>query len=365
MLVRQDTGKRFHPYRDWPNTRKVCKAAEKRLGITLTETADRTAVRQSTRAEMEKAARRGVEETSREWLRRTARLAAVQAQDAAGFRRALGDLGALYQPRVSATGEVLGYSVAALGDVNASGLPVWYSGRSLAADLSMPKLAARWASAPAPTAPIPPAQGEHSRVGRQERAAAVVEATSAVEHATAALAAGEFEDAAGIAHAAEDMLNAIEAITERARPPAARGPADIYQRASRSPGVGQPTRWGPLSAQLRSASWRLIAVRTLVGGSGRDAGVGELVLALAVLIAEIGAYHEQRQCLAQAHAAHASRDLLTRRPAGRPSSPGTAGGSSRPEQTRRTMTSGQAPVQPVVKGVRPIGNSPRRKGPRI
>jgi hypothetical protein len=318
---------------------------------------------------MEKAARRGVEETSREWLRRTARLAAVQAQDSEGFRRALGDLGALYQPRVSATGEVLGYSVAAIGDVNASGLPVWYSGRSLATDLSMPQLADRWASAPAPTAPIPPAPGEHSRVGREERAVAVVEATSAVDHASAALAAGEFEEAAGIAHAAEDMLNAIEAITERSRPPAARGPADIYQRASRSAGVGQPTRWGPLAAQLRSASWRLIAVRTLVGSSGRDAGVGQLVLALTVLIAEIGAYHEQRQCLAQARAAQTSRDLLTRRPSGRRNQSSSTGSGSRAEQTR-TIASTRAPQspagpRPLVRGVRPTGNTSRGKGRRI
>jgi hypothetical protein len=195
----------------------------------------------------EKAARRGLEETSREWLRRIARLAAVQARDAEGFRRAVRDLGALYQPRISATGGVLGYSVSAVGDVNAAGLPVWYSGSNLAADLSMPKLAARWASAPAPTAPIPPAEGEHSRVGRQERAAAVVEATSAIEHATAALAAGQLDDAAGIAHAAEDMLNAVEAVTGRARPQRRRarristsGPPDPLGLGSRPAGGRWP-----------------------------------------------------------------------------------------------------------------------------
>jgi hypothetical protein len=194
-----------------------------------------------------------------------------------------------------------------------------------------------------------------------------VEATSAIEHATAAVAAGEMDEAPGIAHAASDMLNAVEAVTGRTRPPAAQGPADIYQRASLSPGVGQPTRWGPVAAQLRSASWRLMAVRALVGASGRDAGVGQLVMALATLIAEIGAYHEQRQCLAHARAARASRDLLTGRPPGHPNQPSGPRADTGREQSRAT-TSTRAPrppvpSRPVVKGTRPTGN--RHRGPRI
>ena len=197
MLVRQDNGRRVHPRNDYYRAAEVCRDAESRFGLTSPAPADRTAAPECTRAETEKAARRGAEETSREWLRRAARTAAVQATDPESFFRRLADLGVKVRPREMPPGHLVGYAVAAPGDVNADGRPVWFGGRRLASDLSLPALLARWRSAPPAPDPIPPLPQEHSRVGQAERAAAVQQATAAAQHATDAPARRPAERAGG------------------------------------------------------------------------------------------------------------------------------------------------------------------------
>ncbi|GAA4554729.1 relaxase/mobilization nuclease domain-containing protein [Pseudonocardia xishanensis] len=345
MLVRQDNGRKVHPRNDFLRAREVCRDAEERLGLTRTAAIDRTTAEPATRAEMEKAARRGDSETSREWLRRAARVAAVQAQDPEDFFRRLADLGAVVRPKELPPGQLVGYAVAAPGDETLEGLPVWYSGRRLARDLALPQLLRRWASA-TPQATIAPAAGERSQVGRAERDAAVTEAISAVEHATATIAAGGRDAVPSVAHAAGDMLSAVCAVTERGRgvAPVPWSAADVFDRAARTPGQGQPNRWAPVASQLRSAAWRLVAVRAVTGKNG-DSGVGQLVLALASLAAEIAAFREQERCVAQAGAARRSAHLLRQPRAARPA--GAAG--THPQQGsrgtgRRSMTA--EPVAP-------------------
>ena len=367
VLVRQDTFKKFSPRGDWPATREATTAAEVRLGLTRTEVADRTAVGAPSRAEMEKAAARELVETPRASLRRAVRVAAVQSQDPDGFFAALAGVGVVVRQRVSDTGEVLGYSVAALGDVNAEGAPVWFSGSTLASDLSLPALRARWASARR-AVPIPPAAGEHAEVGEQEHQVAVAEAVAAMGDATAVLAAGQYEEAAGIAHAAEDMLTAVtvvgrdDPLGEAVLPKD--GPADVYQRSARTPGVGQPREWGPVAEALRSAAWRLAALHPLMGRKSGAASTAALMVAVADLIAEIALYHQARQRLAQARAARSTREVvMARRPPGHPQqSRGPTG--RRPEPTRTAGVSKQAPTaratgQPPVIG-QPGGTLPGR-----
>ena len=50
-------------------------------------------------------------------------------------------------------GQVTGYAVALAGDTTQAGGPVWFGGGKLAADLSLPKLRARWDGARAPAQP--------------------------------------------------------------------------------------------------------------------------------------------------------------------------------------------------------------------
>lgn len=323
VLVRQESGKRVHPFRDFVRARETCRNAEKELGLTATAGADRSSVTGPTQAEQEKAVRRGAEETSREWLRRMSRVAAVQARDPEGFLAALKDLGVLVRPRRDAgeqpdslapgqVAPVVGYSVAAPGDVTAAGQPVWFSGRTLAPDLSLPKLVQRWNSAPPPV-PVPNTPGETHRtaVNPREREAAIADAVSSMEHATATLASGDTGAAAdGIAHAAGDMLCAVGVVTgrrggtERVR----RDASSDFDRATRVPGQVLPSRWAPVAQMLRQSAWRLAAVRT-VGRHGEGDGV-ELVLALAALVAEVAALREAQARLAQARAAQRSCGVL-------------------------------------------------------
>jgi hypothetical protein len=78
MLARQDGGK---PTLSWERykVRAACLAAEQRYGLRSTAPADHTAARRPTRAENEKAARRGLDEAPRITLRRQVTTAAASA----------------------------------------------------------------------------------------------------------------------------------------------------------------------------------------------------------------------------------------------------------------------------------------------
>jgi hypothetical protein len=78
MLARQDGGK---PTLSWERykVRAACLAAEQRYGLRSTAPADHTAARRPTRAENEKAARRGLDEAPRITLRRQVITAAAAA----------------------------------------------------------------------------------------------------------------------------------------------------------------------------------------------------------------------------------------------------------------------------------------------
>ena len=145
MLARQDGGK---PSLSWERykVRAACLAAEQRYGLRSTAPADRTAARRPTRAENEKATRRGLDEAPRVTLRRQVTTAAASANSEQEFFARLDQAAVLVRKRFSVKnpGQVTGYSVALPGDTTKDGGPIWYGGGKLAADLSWPKLRQRW-----------------------------------------------------------------------------------------------------------------------------------------------------------------------------------------------------------------------------
>ena len=143
VLVRQDTCRRFWPYRDYPRLREAAREVERRLGLTVTAAADGTAERAPSRGEREKAARQG-RVPARVELVRAVRRAAIAARDVASFEAALTRAGYRVEVRRGPSGDPLGYKVARPGDVTAAGEAVFYSGSKLAADLSLPRLLRRW-----------------------------------------------------------------------------------------------------------------------------------------------------------------------------------------------------------------------------
>ena len=144
-LARQD-GARPRIWNDFYRVRQACQDAEQRLGLTRTAPADRTAARRATRAENEQAARRGWAESPRVTLHREVCTAAAGAGSEQEFFARLGQAGVLVRHRHSTVSpaEVTGYAVGLPGHTARNGQMIWYGGGKLAADLTLPKLRARW-----------------------------------------------------------------------------------------------------------------------------------------------------------------------------------------------------------------------------
>jgi hypothetical protein len=149
-LARQD-GVRPRVWNDFYRVREACQQAEERLGPRRTAPADRTAGRRPSRAEREKAARRGQAETPRAWLRREVSVAPGSAGGEQDFSARLTGAGVLVRLRHSTVrpGAVTGYAVGLPAHTASDGSVIWYGGGKLAADLTLPKLRARWAAPPA------------------------------------------------------------------------------------------------------------------------------------------------------------------------------------------------------------------------
>ncbi|MER6814776.1 hypothetical protein ABT299_36350 [Spirillospora sp. NPDC000708] len=164
-LARPD-GVRPEVWNDGYRVRDACRAVEARFGLRSTAPADRTAARRPKRGETEKAVRRGQPVPSRTFLHHKVQTAAAGAGSEKEFFERLQADGVLVRRRFSqrTAGELTGYAVAAPGDVNAAGQPVWYGGGKLAADLTLPKLRLRWTSADGlvrgPSA-VRPLSGQH------------------------------------------------------------------------------------------------------------------------------------------------------------------------------------------------------------
>jgi hypothetical protein len=121
-----------------------------------TAPADRTAARRPTRAETEQAARRGWAEPARVTLRREVCAAAAGAGTEEEFFTRLRAAGVLVRERHSTIrpDQVTGYAVGLPGHTTREGGVVWYGGGKLAADLTLPKLRARWAGSAAEHGPF-------------------------------------------------------------------------------------------------------------------------------------------------------------------------------------------------------------------
>lgn len=111
VLVREDTGRRFWPHHDYRGLRCTAQELETELGLTRTADADRTAGRRPGRAEVEIAARQGIE-PARVELARVVREAAVAAHTADEFADVLRGHGYLIQFRRLPSGDAIGYTIA-------------------------------------------------------------------------------------------------------------------------------------------------------------------------------------------------------------------------------------------------------------
>ena len=262
------------------------------IRLRRTAAGDRTALPRPSRAESEKAARKGREEAPRVTLRREVSRAAAAAGSEQEFFALLAQSGVLVRTRQSArrAGEVTGYAVALAGDTARGGKPVWFGGGKLAPDLTLPKLRRRWPGTASPGVPLTAA----------DRSAAWEQALSAVDAAAAhvrQMAAGSSDGAADAAWAAAGTLHVAAAVLgSRVLQQA----ADAYDRAARAPyaRIPAPTLAGN---SLRGAARLLSALAFLSDDPSLRPVL--LITRLAALAEAVAALRESQQRAAQAASA--------------------------------------------------------------
>jgi len=238
-------------------------------------------------------------------LRHTVETVAATRTDLASFLAGLREAGLLVRERFSEQhpGEITGYAVALPAP---GGVPVWYGGAKLAADLSLPRLHATWAAG---------GNFDGRRLGRvdpSDRPALWREATAATAAATADVRRLAHEDpaaAGAAARAAADLLHVAARVGEPTGRGALHDAARAYDRASREL-YGRTPRSGPGAADLRLAAVSL----GLLARVGRDehGAVLALTVALAGLAEAVGELRAAQRRVEQAAAARAAtRELRT------------------------------------------------------
>ena len=311
MLARQD-GARPRFWNDYFRVREACQAAEERHGLRRTAPGDRTAGRRPTRAENEKAHRHGRQEAPRVTLRRAVSTAAAGAASEEAFFARLRHAGVLVRTRFSTCdpGQVTGYAVALADDTTQIGGPVWFGGGKLAADLSLPKLRARWDA----TRGGPQSQDQLTAAERNAIWEHAARAAQDARDQIRRCAATDPAAASDTAWAASDTLHtAAAALGSRV----IRQAADSYARAARMPYARIP-RPTPAGNSLRQAA-RMLS-RAAMLSHDPTAAQAALIVQLAALAEAVIELRQAQQRAAQAAAArraaehlHAAGGRLTRR----------------------------------------------------
>jgi hypothetical protein len=211
-------------WNDYLRADKELAAVEKDYNLRIVIRGDRTAARRPTRAETEKAHRAGHHHTPREQLRATLRTIIAVSTSTEEFFHHLDRSGILVEMLRFPSGDIRGYKVALAADTNAAGQPIWFSGSTLAPDLSYPQVHARLTASPPKPAPVAGAQ----------RPNPWHQATAAVERIPHHLA--HSNDATAQAHitAFAEALDAIPLVTPKAVRAQLHQAALAFERASRS-----------------------------------------------------------------------------------------------------------------------------------
>ncbi|WP_405506733.1 relaxase/mobilization nuclease domain-containing protein [Streptomyces purpurascens] len=297
-LVRED-GRRPDHHRSGKRAQAEARLIEADYDLHRVAPGDGTAAKRTTSAERHKADRLGWDRAAREELRETVRRAVAGAASTDQFLERLKDAGLLVRTKVLPSGDLKGYTVALPGDRNGEKEPIYYAGSTLAPDLSLPRIQARFTTDSAspettdsqrperPTAPSAPA------VARRTTAHAAWAALLVLDRS------GDDGAAAAQISATGEVLDALAKTSALHTRDELRRAAWEFERASRS-----HTR-----AEFRHAQDLRRAARDLVYsgpafGRGEDGAGTAMVLDTLVFLAIAAAHwHAQRQHAQQAEAA--------------------------------------------------------------
>ncbi|MFJ1845541.1 relaxase/mobilization nuclease domain-containing protein [Streptomyces sp. NPDC088146] len=282
------------PPRNWNDYLRADKelaAIEKEYRLRQVVRGDRTAAKRPTRAEQEKARRTGHARAPRERLRTTVRTALTAATNTEEFFQILTGTGVLVDIQHFPSGDVRGYKVALASDTNKDGQPVWFSGSTLAPDLSYPKITERLTGAPAPARP----QTGRSRPAWQQ----LTDATDRIPDLL-----DRSEDGAAQAHITvlAETLDALPLIAPAHLQPHLAQAAAAFERANRS----------RIRARTEQAQATRRAVKAIVREPAPKDSAALAILLDAVLLAVIAArhWHQSRQHDQQAEAARQTAEHL-------------------------------------------------------
>ncbi|MFC7866344.1 mobilization protein [Streptomyces murinus] len=281
-LVRQD-GRRPRRGHDIRAVQREARAIEADLGLRRLNPGDGTAAKRPTSKEHFKAKRQGQDATSREILRRRVRRAVAATSNEAEFFAVLEATGVNVRPKIGPSGDTLGYSVALPGDLNKHGEPVWFSGSTLASDLSLPRIRHLMADTrPEPTA-VRPADPWHQATAATERI------PDHLTHSNDHIAQGQLVALGG----ALDLLPLTAPASARAELERA---AAVFERATRS----------RITADLSSAHVLRRSVQTILhtpATAGDGAGLAMLLDAALIAVAFARHWHRTHQHAQQEAAA--------------------------------------------------------------
>ncbi len=267
----------LRPPRNWDDYLHAANelaAVEKEYGLRQVPRGDRTAAKRPTRPEQEKARRTGHTKTARERLRTAVRTAVTAATSTEEFFAVLEGADVLVDIQHFPSGDIRGYKVAFPDDTNAAGEPIWFSGSTLAPDLSYPKISERlMATGAAPT----------SRPSDRRRSA-WQQVTDAAHQLPNVL--DEADDAVGQAHITvlAEALDALPLIAPAAYRHQLAQAATAFERASRS----------RIRAQHQQAKATRRAIKAIVREPAPKDGALFAILLDALLLAVVAAQHWHR-----------------------------------------------------------------------
>nr|WSX75876.1 mobilization protein [Streptomyces sp. NBC_00899] len=303
-LVREDG---YKPDLDQDAARAQAEARllEVAYGLRQLNRGDKTAAKRPTSAERHKAERTGRERTAREELREAVRRAVAGAEDETEFFARLGRAGLLIHTNVVPSGDLLGYGVALPDDLNAQGEPVYYSGSTLAPDLSLPRVRLRFGASPDDDVEaVQPA----SATGRSGRRPAPARRRTAQAAWAAILVIDEGGDGAAAAQimAAGEVLDALAVTSAAHTRRELREAAAAFERASRSHIRAERQHGRALRRAARDLAYSGPAL-----GRGEDgAGTAMAIDMLFFLVMATAHWHSRKQHAQQAAAARQAADHL-------------------------------------------------------
>ncbi|GAA1935032.1 relaxase/mobilization nuclease domain-containing protein [Streptomyces sodiiphilus] len=296
-LVRED-GRRPDHHRSGKRAQTEARHIENDYDLHRVASGDGTADTRATSAERHKAERRGQEATSRDLLREHVHQALAGAANETEFFDRLAGEGVRIKKRIAPSGDVIGYSVAMVGDRNKDNEPVWYSGSTLAPDLSLPRIRKRF----------DPTDTDDATTWLEHRdASAPIRARRFTAATLDTLTIGQ-DDAATAAHliGVGEVIHSLAQTTHGAGRTELRKAARSFERATRSHIHARETEMHA----LRRAARQIVHSGPAVGRSA-DGAVTAFVLDLLVLtvIAAVR-WHRARSHAQQAEAAQRTADHL-------------------------------------------------------